>query len=373
MSRLDRYLFRQLFWTGILVLASLTCVVWLIQSLRFVEMIVNRGLSVPVFVWFTALLLPSFISIILPIAMLIAVLFTYNRLMVDSELVVMRASGLSPRRLARPAITLALLAVALGYALTLYILPASYHAFKETQAEIRNTYTSVLLQEGVFNTLMPDVTVYVRDRRASGELEGIIVHDARDKEHTVTMMAERGAMTEGPNGPRVLMLNGNRQELTRSTGKMSLLYFDRYIFDVGAFSASSEERWREPRERFLNELLLPPSMAATTFNYNKLVMEGHSRLSSPLLILASALIALACLLTGEFNRRGQLQRVVAACILVIGMQALWLVVKSLGEKYLAVAPLLYADAIIPIVVAAAILALDNRLRRPRRVAAPAAA
>jgi lipopolysaccharide export system permease protein len=365
MSRLGRYMFRQLFWTGLLVLASLTCVVWLIQSLRFVEMIVNRGLSVPVFIWFTALLLPSFISVILPIAMLIAVLFTYNRLTTDSELVVMRAAGLSHRRLAAPAVLLGVLATLLAYGLTLYILPASYHQFKETQAQIRSTYTSVLLQEGVFNTLMPNVTVYIRERKGDGELEGIIVHDGRSSDHTVTMMAERGAMTEGQDGPRVLMLNGNRQELTRATGKMTLLYFDRYIFDVGAFGGSAEERWREPRERFIDELFVPESEAETTFNYKKLVMEGHSRLSSPLLILSSTLVALACLLTGEFNRRGQLKRVMIASLLVIGTQALWLVVKSAGEKVLEVAPLLYVDALLPIVAGALFLVLGNRLRRPR--------
>jgi lipopolysaccharide export system permease protein len=368
MSRLGRYIFRQLFWTGLLVLASLTCVVWLIQSLRFVEMIVNRGLSVPVFIWFTALLLPSFISVILPMAMLIGILFTYNRLMADSELVVMRATGMSQRRLAAPAIALAALATLLGYGLTLYVLPASYHQFKETQAQIRDTYTSVLLQEGVFNTLMPNVTVYVRERKGDGELEGIIVHDSRATDHTVTMMAERGAMTEGPNGPRVLMLNGNRQELTRDTGKMTLLYFDRYVFDVGAFSGSGEERWREPRERFINELFVPESEASTTFNYRKLVMEGHSRLSSPLLILAATMIALASLLTGEFNRRGQIKRVSIASLLVIGVQALWLVIKSAGEKVLDVAPLLYVDAVLPIVIAALFLTLGNRLRRPRAMA-----
>ena len=368
MTRLNRYVFRQLFLTGLLVLVSLTCVIWLVQSLRFVEMIVNRGLSAGVFIWFTALLLPSFISVILPIAIFIAVLFTYNRLTADSELVVMRASGISHRSLATPAIVMAALTTLLGYALTLYILPASYHKFKETQFQIRNTYTSVLLQEGVFNTLMPDVTVYVRARLNEGELEGIIVHDGRARDRTVTMMAERGAMTEGPNGPRVLMLNGNRQEMTRATGKMTLLYFDRYIFDVGAFGGSQEERWREPRERFLDELFVPYEEADSTFNYKKLVMEGHSRLSSPLLILAATLVALACMLTGEFNRRGQLNRIVVASVFIIGMQALWLIFKSAGEKYIEVAPLMYLDAVIPIIIAAILLLTGGRLRRPRAAA-----
>jgi lipopolysaccharide export system permease protein len=370
MTRLNRYVFRQLFWTAILVLVSLTCVVWLIQSLRFVEMIVNRGLSATVFVWFTALLLPSFVYVILPVALFIAVLFTYNRLAIDSELVVMRATGLSQRRLAVPATLLALLATLLAYAMSFYILPASYHAFKEAQFQIRNTYASVLLQEGVFNTLSKGVTVFVRSRAGDGELEGIIVHDGRQEERAVTMMAERGALTEGPNGPRVLMVNGNRQELTRATGKMSLLYFDRYVFDVGAFGDAQEERWREPRERYIHELFSASDDPEHTYNYNKLRMEGHSRLASPLLILAATFVALACLLTGEFNRRGQWRRVALATAILVAIEAGALVIKSMGERYLELAPLLYVDALLPILVAGIVLLTGGRLRRPA-VAQPA--
>ena len=83
MRRIDRYILGQIFWWTVFVSICLICIVWLSQSLQFVEMIVNRGLSVPMFIYFTALLLPTFLSMILPIALLFAVLFTYNKLTVD--------------------------------------------------------------------------------------------------------------------------------------------------------------------------------------------------------------------------------------------------------------------------------------------------
>ena len=60
MRRLDRYILGQVFWWTIFVTICLICVVWLSQSLQFVEMIINRGLTVPMFIYFTALLLPTF-------------------------------------------------------------------------------------------------------------------------------------------------------------------------------------------------------------------------------------------------------------------------------------------------------------------------
>ena len=200
-KKIDLYIFRQLFATTLFVAISLTCVVWLSQSLRFVEMIVNRGLSASLFVYFTMLLLPSFLGVILPLALFVAVLFVYNRLLVDSELVVLRAGGYSQYSLARPAMTLTLLVVLACYALTLYFMPASYREFKDLQFTLRNSYPTVLLQEGVFSPVMKGVTVYVGSRGRGGELSGIIVHDARNREQPVTMMAERGVIVAGDSGP----------------------------------------------------------------------------------------------------------------------------------------------------------------------------
>ena len=79
-TRLDRYIFRQLLFALVAVTGGLTALVWLIQSLRFVELVVNHGLSLVVFVQLTGLLIPSFIAVILPITTFVVVQFIYQRL-----------------------------------------------------------------------------------------------------------------------------------------------------------------------------------------------------------------------------------------------------------------------------------------------------
>ena len=79
-TRLDRYIFRQLFWGLIAVTTGLTALIWLTQSLRFIELVVNRGLSMLVFMQLTGLLIPSFIAVILPITTYVVIQFMYNRL-----------------------------------------------------------------------------------------------------------------------------------------------------------------------------------------------------------------------------------------------------------------------------------------------------
>lgn len=361
MNRIDRYIVRQLVVATLFVAVTLSCVVWLTQSLRFIEMIVNRGLSAPLFVYFTLLLLPTFFSLILPIALFAAVLFVYNRLLTDNELVVLRAGGVGPFALARPALAVATGVAVVGYAINVYFMPASYREFKDLQFNLRNSYPMVLLQEGVFNTVMKGITVYVRSRTRDGELRGIVVHDARVPNRPVTMMAERGTIVSGAQGPRVIMVNGNRQELSDRDGNLSLLYFDRYSFDIAAATGAEEIRWREPRERFLSELfVLRPEDA---WNRGKLLMEGHYRLAQPLQALGFTLVALALLLGGEFNRRGHTWRVLAAIGAAVAMELGLLGSKSLGEKMGWLAPALYLATIAPAAIAAATMMAPRRRRR----------
>ena len=113
MTLLDRYLFRQLALALLAVTVGLAALVWLTQSLRFIELVLDRGLSLAVFFELTSLLLPSFFSVILPITTFIVMLFVHLRLAGDRELVVMRAAGLSNWQIARPALGLGLLVVAI--------------------------------------------------------------------------------------------------------------------------------------------------------------------------------------------------------------------------------------------------------------------
>ena len=346
MGQLHRYIFRQLVWWTIIVAVSLTCIVWLTQSLRFVEMIVNTGLSVTTFVTFTLLLLPSFLSLIGPIAVFAAVMFTYTKMLNDSEIVILRATGMSPLKIGRPALLLATLVMLLGYLNSIYLMPASFREFKDLQREFRSELSSLFLQEGVFNPVVDGITVFVRARSESGQLYGIIIHDGRIPEKPVTMMAEQGAIVSSDKGPRVLMVNGNRQEVREDDGRLSLLYFDRYTFDLSALNKTEIDLWREPRERFLHELFFSPAEAGKIYNYRELRMEGIFRLSSPLLYLAFTAIGLALLLGGDFNRRGQFLRILTAVCCVTAIQVVVLSMKNLGEKTPTLEPVMYLVPII---------------------------
>ena len=373
MGSITRYILGQLVTLTIFVTIGLTFAIWLTQSLRLIDYMVNRGLPATTFFAFVALLLPSFLGIVLPIAAFCAVLFIYNKLLMESELVVLRAAGVSHFGLARPAIILGLGTMALVYLVSLYLLPLSYRNFKDLQNEIRNDHSAVLLQEGVFNTISDGITVYVRERGNDGELRGILVHDNRDELRPVTMMAERGALVASDTGPRVVMVNGNRQEFNRDDGQLSLLYFDSYTVELDQLGDNAAGRWREPKERYIHELLWPDSHPASQRFYRGLIAEGHQRLIGPLYTVTFVLVALAALLTGEFNRRGQTRRIMVAMLCVAALEGLTLSLQDLAGRHLEIVPAMYAGAILPLITALVILARNPRRRAQLPVAAEAAA
>ncbi|NQV83826.1 MAG: LPS export ABC transporter permease LptF [Rhodospirillales bacterium] len=368
MNGFTKYILRQLFVGMILVSTGLTCVIWLSQSLRFIEMIVNRGLSAGMFVYLTVLLLPNFLVIVLPIALFTVVVFTYSKLITDRELIVMRASGLSQFAIAKPALILALLVVGAGYALNLYLVPQSYSKFRELQWDIRYSYGHILLREGAFNSVADGITVYVRQRTNEGQLLGLLVHDQRDKNAPFTLMAAKGAMVQTDEGARVIMFNGNRQGIDKKTNKLSILYFDRYVFDLASDKESTEERFREPRERTLGELFnirtIKPNMNPK--EYGKFFVEGHKRIVSPLAALSFTLIGLACLIASSFSRRTQTRQVILAISLMVALQGSSLGLENLVAKHLQFVPLLYILGLVPIFLGYGFMVLWQ-LRRRRNI------
>jgi len=367
---ITRYIMRYLAVGMVLVSIALACILWLTQSLRFVELIVNKGLSVGTFLRLTVLLLPNFLIVILPVSLFAVVLFTYNRMALDRELVVMRAAGMNQWALARPALLLAAIATIVGYALVFFFIPQSVQGFRQLQWTIRNDVSAVLLQEGVFNQVTTGLTVFVRARNNEGELLDIVVHDERNPERPQTMMAERGALVHDPQvGAKVLMVNGNRQEVVKGTGRMSMLYFDSYAVELGTSTDTDEPRYRDPRELSMPELFRGDESLVGASEVRRYVVEAHSRLTSPFYHVTFTLIALACMLSGHFNRRGQAGRIALAVTLMVLVQAGALGFANLAAKDLRLVPLLYVNPLLPALIALGVLLHPPRRRVSRTAAA----
>jgi lipopolysaccharide export system permease protein len=354
-NRLDRYIFRQLLIALVAATSALVALIWLTQSLRFVELVVNRGLSLWVFLQLTGLLIPNFVAVILPITTFVVVQFVYGRLSGDRELTVMRSAGMSPFAIARPGLAVASVAMAACFVLNLWIVPSSYAAFREYQFEIRNRIAAFLLQEGVFTPVSDDLTVYVRSRDVDGTLRGILVEDGRQKNSRATILAERGHLVEGPNGPAVLLENGSREEMDKQTGRLNVLTFAQNSVELTSASKSDDVRYRDVNEMSLDELNHPEASALNARDAGKFYVEAQRRLSSPVTALSFALVALQSVLAGAFRRHGNVLRPLSAVLCVVALLAIQLGVANLAARAPVLLPLIWLVAAGPGLICAFLL------------------
>ncbi len=352
MGRIDRYIFRQILGPFLFFVLVFTGVIWLTQSLRVIDTVVNNGQSARVFLEFTALLLPMVLSIVLPVSIFAAVLFAINRLFTDSEIVVMLAAGLSGTSLLRAVAVFSTLVMIAVFALTLYLMPTAQREMRDRITQIRGDVAVAFVREGQFLTPMRDVSVYLRETGRAGEMFGVLVHDERDPERMVTYTAERALLVRDDKGTRLVMFDGIAQSAELPfADSLSILRFDQLSYDLTPFAEPGPTRSRKPSEMYLPDLLEIDAARAAPRSIGDFRAEAHEALSAPLYVLALPLLAVAFVISAGFRRQGFAGRIVLAAVVGLGLRLSGLAAKSLVTGTAAFWPVMYVPPLLGILAA----------------------
>ena len=345
MSKLTRYIFNQIF-VVILLSAFLLCLlVIFIQSVKFADLIINNGLPLAGFGKLLFFSIPKYLTFLLPIVVFAVTIFTYNKLISESEIVIMRAAGLSQVRLANAGIIASIVMVLFSYCLTLYLAPIAQHELRSLIFQARSQWGVALLREGDFTTIGKDVTIFIGERGRDNSLKEIFYHNTKTKS---TIIAEKGTLIKTEDGPRLIVLNGSKQ--TVKDGKLHVITFKRSAVDI-ANKKKIEARWMEPQERFISQLFNHDDTSDMDIKYRtKLIAEGHRRIITPLLSLTLCLIAITAILITPYNRHGNLKQILTAIIIMIGIYTSNLWLFSITSANLNYIPIFYANVILPIFI-----------------------
>lgn len=356
MRRLDSYIFRQILGPFLFFVLVFTGVIWLTQSLRVIDTVVNNGQSARVFLEFTALLLPLVLSIVLPVAAFAAVLYAINRLFGDSEITVMLAAGLSGMSLLRPVAAFSSLVMLIVFSITLYLMPTAQREMRDRISEIRGDVAAAFVREGTFLNPMKGVTIYLRETGGVGEMFGIFVHDERDPDQVTTYTAERALLVRDRGQTRLVMFRGLAQSVrTPITDDLAVLRFERLSYNLSQLDGPGGVRLRKPSEMYLPELLSVTPEQAAPRGVGEYRAEAHEALSAPLYVLAMPLLAVAFIISAGFKRQGFGGRIFAAAVAAVGLRLVGLAAKSLVAGAPALWPVLYLPPILGILAAIAML------------------
>lgn len=318
-SILSRYLFRQTAGAVLLILLSLTGVVWIALALRQLNLVTSQGQDTWLFLKMTFLALPNLMALIAPIALLVASIHVLNRLNGDSELIVMTAGGATVWTIARPLLLVAtILSVVVSISNHL-ILPWSLRTLRDYVIQMRTDLITQVIQPGRFSSPEPNLTFHIRDRARDGELKGLVMHDAREQKQVSTFLAERGWIVKQDGQGYLLMEKGHILRRSGPQEPVRIIEFESYAIDLERFEPKESGPELKPRERYFSELVRPAADDALAKQQPGLLRaELHERLSSPLYPFAFVLLTVAFIGQAQTTRQNRVQAIVAAFLLAAG-------------------------------------------------------
>jgi lipopolysaccharide export system permease protein len=321
MGSIDKYIFRTTLASFALVLVSLTGVIWITQALRGIDLMTSQGQTIITFLGITSLVIPALVLIIAPIALMIAISHTLNKLATDSEIIVMNAAGLSPFRLFRPFLYATCVVALMVAFIAAYLAPDGMRRIKQWDAEITADVLTNILQPGRFAQLDPNLTIRIRERLPGGVLGGIFVDDRRDPKERVTIIADHGTVMKNGSGSYLILEDGNLERFEAAKRDPALVAFVRYAFDMSKFSNQGRDVALGIRERYLWELLSPPPDDPI---YQQLSgqfrAELHDRFMSPVYPFAFAALTFAFLGTPRTTRQSRNFSIGGSILAVFGLR-----------------------------------------------------
>jgi lipopolysaccharide export system permease protein len=333
-----RYIFRQTASALVMILVSLTLIVWLTSVLREIKLLTSEGQTFWLFLKITSLAIPNLIVVVAPVAYLIACLHTLNRLNGDSELIVLSASGASIWRLFAPYFTLGTIVAISIFAANLFVLPKAAKLLADYVSQVRADLLSQVLQPGEFSDLEPGLTFHMRNKAENGDLLGVVVHDERDPKTVNTIVADRGQISNDGGRAQMDLFDGQILRKQEEKETVQFVNFKTYSFDMGDFTAKAGQREPRVQELELDELF-NQDQATAYYQANKagIRSEIHQRFSTPLYSFVYAFLAILYLGRPRTTREGRASILFTAFIIGAVLRALGIAgINIVGKKLWAV-------------------------------------
>jgi lipopolysaccharide export system permease protein len=335
MGSIGWYIFRTTLGAFLLILVSLTGVVWLATALRDLDLITSQGQTVLAFVGITSLVIPQLILVIAPIALVIAAAHVLSKLATDSELIVMNAAGMSPWMVFRAFMAAAMVVSVLVIALSTYVSPQCLRELRRLAAAIRADFVAHIVQPGRFIPLEHGLTFHIRERQPDGLLLGIFLDDRRDPKQQSTILAEQGEIVQNQQGTYLFLQNGNIQRHESEERDPTIVRFESYAFDLSrlAGGAQAGPPSYSVRERFTWDLARPnPSDPELLKQPGQFRAELHDRIVTPFYPLAFMIVAYAYLGAPRTTRQSRTWSLISAVGGVVALRLIGFASMVFGIK-----------------------------------------
>ena len=330
----QKYFIKNILPLLIVVTFSGTSIVWITQILKLLYLF-DKGIKVMDFFSLIVLVLPTLLFILLPVITVITVIYIYNNLKVERQLIILQASGVNNVQLALPALYVALIVMLLAYYISSTILPLSHINLKSRLNFIKNNYISSMIEEKTFNKVTKDITVFIDKKSAGNIMNGVIIFDNRNADNPSVVFAGSGILNIYDNSPIFELNKGIRQEYDVN-GNLTQLTFDSLMIKLQNDNFLVSQRTKhnkEANEYYISELLVPPHDLAITKKI-KLIAEAHQRIIWPLYNFVLPFVTLAVFLRYPYSKKTTFMPVLFSALTVLLVTSIHFILQNLASKNL---------------------------------------
>ena len=305
------YLLKELFPSFFLGLTGFTFVLLTGRILQLTELFVNKGVPLPYLLKLVYYLLPSFLVLTIPMATLLSVLTTFNRLSSDNEITALKASGVSLYQMTPPVGILALLAFSATVLLSTHALPKANHESRSLLYEMASTKAHAGVRERVFNDDFAGLVLYVEKVIPHADIwENVFISDSRNPSETVTIVAPEGTVLSDPLTMTVTLRlkNGAIHQLGRKSDSYQKIDFNTYDLrlDLKTTWRERSDTQKHPADMNLQELSRAISLRrAQGADTKPQWVKVHEKFSIPFACLVFGLIAVPLGVQARSYRAGK--------------------------------------------------------------------
>tara|TARA_B100000700_G_C14904030_1_gene788790 strand:+ start:52 stop:1152 length:1101 start_codon:yes stop_codon:yes gene_type:complete len=317
---ISRSIFFQLIFPFVLALGILTFILSMETVYRLIYLIVDRGVSVFSVCLMLIYRLPQFVSVTIPLAIVITCVILMVRLSADNEITAMYSIGIDLWQICLPFLVFGIFATALALSVTLWLQPSGYAAFEREKIRVLKTQTAKTIEPLVLNYDFPGKVLHVQEKGKDEELSGVFITDREFSEDSMVTIADRG---------RIKVREGERDLVL-------------FLEDGLIHFQSSIDNYRTIAFQKFNYIFRPPQIVpekkgghiwgeSTISLWKK---SGHSseielflRLTTPWACLAFAMSIVSIGIIGP--RRGKSGIYLRALILVVIYYILWIAAKEM--------------------------------------------
>jgi len=334
MKIIHRYIFTEIFKIFALSTMFLTMVMFLDKAMFMTDLILNRGLSMLEVGRMVLYISPIFLSITIPISVLIAAVMTFNQFSAENEFVVMKSSGWSFMYLLRPVLLFSLLAYIATNIIIFYALPVGNTALKRMIFNIVKTRANIDVKPNVFNRDFDNMVLMVKEKNGLNGFKGVFIADSSFKGSTKIILSEEGFILTDPANYRIQLQlrNGSIHDLSKQGEDYQIMKFDRYdlTLDIPGTDQFKKKRILKPREMSVSTLKkrIKRNKKKNLPGYHEQV-ELSKRFSIPLTCILFGIIGVPLGITSR--RSGKSGGFVFAILIILIYYVSMVVLQNIGR------------------------------------------